>query len=248
METTTAAQRLELGTQRIADLFNFWFARSPGVGHRPFAAIIHWAINEATGFDSGILSRIRNNRQPRGAGLQHLDAFAAANRAIWMWQTQGEQAAIREYGPFSSWGVVPEWLSDAAWLPKPDDETQPLDLGDFANIQLGRLELPYLSGQMSAGQAKRANDRLAELLDDLAADNGWGPREAVQQFIQAYPPTDHARQYRLKELLMGEAFTQAELEMELAALAEMIRHVRGLKTYSPGDLQAELLSDRRLRS
>jgi hypothetical protein len=248
MESTTTAERLELGTQRLADLFNYWFARSPYVGHRPMAAIIHWSINEATGFDSGILSRIRNGKQARGAGLMHLDAFACANRAIWLFQTQGEQAAIREYGPFSSWGVQPEWPSNAIWLPKPDDETQPLDLGDFANLLAGRLELPYLSGQMSAGQAKRANDRLGELLDELAAEQGWGPREAITRFVEAYPPTDHARCHRLKELLMGEQFTQAELELELAALAEMIRQVRGVKGYGPGELQQELLSDRQLRS
>jgi hypothetical protein len=248
MEATTTAERQERGTQRLADLFNYWFARSPNVGHRPLASIIHWSIGEATGFDSGILSRIRNGKQARGAGLMHLDAFACANRAIWLWHTQGEQAAIQEFGPFSSWGVQPEWLQDAIWLPKADNDTQPLELGDFANLLAGRLDLPYLSGQMSAGQAKRANDRLAELLDELAAEQGWGPREAIKRFTEAYPPTDHARCHRLKELLMGEQLTQNELELELAALAEMIRQVRGIKSYGPGDLQAELLSDHPSRS
>lgn len=248
MEHTTTAERQERGTQSLAALFNYWFARSPNVGHRPLAAIIHWSINEATGFDSGILSRIRNGKQTRGAGLMHLDAFAQANRAIWVWHTQGEQAALREYGPFSSFGVQPEWLPDASWLPKADDPTQPLDLGDFANLLAGRLELPYLNGKLSAGQAKRANDRLAELLDNLAAEQGWGPREAMKRFAEAYPPTDHARVHRLRELLMGEQLSQAELELELAALAEMIRQVRGVTSYGPGDLQQELLSDPQLRS
>jgi hypothetical protein len=52
----------------------------------------------------------------------------------------------------------------------------------------------------------------------------------------------------LKELLMGEQFTQSELELELAAIAEMIRQVRGVTSYGPGELQQELLSDRHLRS
>jgi hypothetical protein len=39
-----------------------------------------------------------------------------------------------------------------------------------------------------------------------------------------------------------------EQESELAALAEMVRQVRGLETFTPAQLQAELLTDRRLRS
>jgi hypothetical protein len=47
---------------------------------------------------------------------------------------------------------------------------------------------------------------------------------------------------------MGEPLSHKELESELAALAEMVRVVRGLESFTPAQLQAELLSDRRLRS
>jgi hypothetical protein len=40
-------------------------------------------------------------------------------------------------------------------------------------------------------------------------------------------------------------FTASELELEAAALAEMFREIRGVESYTPADLQAELLSARR---
>jgi hypothetical protein len=88
-----------------------------------------------------------------------------------------------------------------------------------------------------------------DLLDDLAAEQGWGPREALREFLAAYPASSsNVRQARLKELLMGEPLSHKELESELAALAEMVRQVRRLDTFTPAQLQAELLTDRRLRS
>jgi hypothetical protein len=242
MEPLTSTERMERGTQQLAALLNHWLSRG-SLSHDKLAAIIHWAIGETSGFDGGTLSRIRNGKQTRGAGLRHLDGIAEANRAIWVWQQEGEAAAIKEFGNYSSWHVRPEWVTDAIWLPQPADATKPLDLGDLAMLLVGRLQLPYLNGQISAGQAKRMNDRLAELLDGIATDRGWGPREAIRQFLEAYPPEDRARQHRLRELLMGEQLTQADLEVELAALAEMIRRVRGVNTFGPAELQAELLSD-----
>jgi hypothetical protein len=247
MEREHSEQRMDRGVQQLAAALTYWLAHS--LSQDKLAALLHWAYGETSGFDGGTFSRIKNGKQARGAGLRHLDGLAETNRAIWTWQTQGEREAIKEFGLFSEHGVQPEWVADTIWLPKPYDESRPLDLGDLANLLMGRLELPYVGGKLTQGQARRANDRLIDLLDDLAAEHGWGPREALKEFLAAYPAAStNTRQARLKELLMGEPLSHKELESELAALAEMIRQVRGLETFTPAALQAELLTDRRLRS
>jgi hypothetical protein len=243
-QTPTASERTARGVQSLAALMNYWLAP---VSHDKLAAILRWAYGEPTGLDGGSLSRIRNGKQTRGAGIRHLDAFAEANRAIWLWHSAGPEAAIKAFGPHSSWEVQAEWLDDAIWLPKTDDPSQPLDLGDLARLLMDRLELPYLGPQMlSPAKLQRMSQRLCELLDDEAADQGWGPREAVARFTAAYPCRDPGRQRKLRDLVTGAAeLTASELELELAALAEMIRSIRGMESCSPADLQQELLSARR---
>jgi hypothetical protein len=242
--TTTASDRTARGVQSLAALMNYWLTTS---SHDKLAAILRWGYGESTGLDGGALSRIRNGKQQRGAGLRHLDAFAEANRAIWLWHTAGPEAAIKEFGPHSTWEVRAEWLDDAIWLPKPDDPTRPLDLGDLAMLLMDRLELPYLGPQMlSPAKLGRMSQRLTELIESEAAEQGWGPREAVARFAAAYPCRDPARQRKMRDLVTGVSeLTASELELEAAALAEMFRTIRGLDSYSPADLQAELLSARR---
>ena len=237
----TVAERTARGVQSLAALMNFWLAPS---SHDKLAAILRWGYGEPTGLDGGALSRIRNGKQARGAGMRHLDAFAEANRAIWTWHTAGPEAAIQAFGPHSSWEVKAEWLDDAIWLPKPDDATKPLDLGDLSMLLMDRLELPYLGPQLlSPGKLVAMSQRLCEVLDEEAAEQGWGPREAVARFAAAYPSRDPARQRKLRDLVTGAVeLTAAELELETAALAEMFRTIRGLESYSPADLQAELSS------
>lgn len=183
----------------------------------------------------------------RGAGLRHLDAFSEGNRAIWTWHTAGPEAAIKQFGPHSTWKVKPEWVDAAIWLPKADDPTMPLDLGDLAMLLMDRLDLPYLGPQLlSPAKLQRMGQRVAELLDDEAAAQGWGPREAVSRFLAAYPSRDPVRQRKLRDLVTGASeLTSTELEMETAALAEMFRSIRDLESYTPADLQQELMSVRR---
>lgn len=240
----TASERTARGVASLAALMNYWLAPS---SHDKLAAILRWAYGESTGLDGGALSRIRNGKQSRGAGLRHLDAFAEANRALWTWHVAGPEAAIKEFGPHSSWDVKAEWLDDAIWLPKPDDAARPLDLGDLAMLLMDRLELDYLGPQMlSPAKLLQMNQRLSELIEDTASEQGWGPREAVARFAAAYPCRDPSRQRKLRDLVTGQGdLTTAELELEMPALADMIRSVRGLDSYTPADLQSELLSARR---
>lgn len=240
-----AKARGERGVQALGQLVTYWLAP---VTHSQLSAILEWAYGEPTGLTAGVLSRIRNVNQQRGAGLKHLDAMAEANRAIWVWHTYGPDSAINEFGPYSSWGVREEWLDAAVWLHKADDPQRPLDLGDLARLLVGRLELPYLGpALMSPAESTHAIRRLSDLLEGLAAQQGWGPREAMAQFLEAYPNQDRGRRHLLRDVVLGTAeLSPGDLELELAAIAEMIRVLRDLKpgTYGPAELRAELLSDR----
>ena len=239
----TATERADRGVQTLASLMNYWLATT---SHDKLAAILKWANRGPTGLDGGSLSRIRNAKNSRGPGIKHLDAMAEANRAIWMWK-RDPQAAIRAFGPHSSFGVKAEWLDEICWLAAPDpNEDQPLDLGDLAMLLMSRLELPYLGAQLLAPmKLSRMTERFAQLLEDESTERNWGPREAVQKFLAAYPSEDPGRQRKLKDMLMGGEISGTELEMELAAFAEMLRLVRGLDSFTPADLQDELLSARR---
>ena len=242
MEHEPSEIRIERGVQRLAAAMKYWLAHN--LSQDKLARITRWAYGETSGFDGGAFSRIQNGTQQRGAGIRHLDAIAEANRAIWTWQTKGEAEAIRQFGLHSNYGVSPELLNAVIWLPKPADPIRPLDLGDLANVLMGRLELPYVAERLSQREARRASERLIELLDELADQRGWKALEAVREYLAAYPGGTRVRIARMKEMLMGEPLTQSELELELAALAEMIRQVRGVEAFSPAQLQEELLSAR----
>ena len=240
-DTTSASERIKRGVAALASLMNHWLASS---SHDKLAAILRWAYGGPTGLDGGALSRIRNGKQARGAGLKHLDAMAEANRAIWTWHAVGPEAAIREFGPLSSWDVRAEWLDEINWLPSPTDPTQPMGLGDLAMLLMGRIELEYLGDPLlSPGKLTRMSERLPDLLEDLGHDQGWRHREALAKFGEAYPSKDPARHRKLRNIMNGDAYlTGAELELEIPALAEMVRSIRGLEVFTSAELKAELLS------
>jgi len=242
MQSLNYADRHGRGITALARLLTYWLSRSD-LSYLEFSAILSWGFKERSPLDKTTLSRLRNEKAVHGAGLRHLDAMAEGNQAIWCWHCQGPEIALQTYGPFSSWGVERKWIEQAIWLPKDEDNEQPLDLGDFALLLCGRLDLPYVTATMlSPGQAVQVNDQLPDFLDRLAKERNWGLREAVSAFLAAYPATDRARQHRLKELLLGEHRLNAtELEGELAALAEMVRRIRQLEAYGPAELRSELL-------
>lgn len=244
-----ATERHEQGVATLAAMMNHWLGRS-GLSHDQLVAIAAWAMGEPSPIDAAVISRVRNGRQARGASWKHLDALASANRAIWLWQTKGQGEAWAVFGPHSGWGIRDQWLDDATWLPHPDRPAEPLAFSDMADVVAGYLELPYLgTTQLSPADHRKMNEALAHLLEQVIADNGWGPREGIRRLVEAYPVADAARQRRLRALITGDLqLTRQELEAELHALAEMMRVVRELKegSYGPAELQRELLSGRRL--
>ena len=241
-----ATDRHDRGVRALAALINHWLGRS-NLSHDHLCALASWGLGESGIIDSAVISRVRNCRQVKGASFRHLDAFSAANQAIYLWQVRGQAEAWDRLGPHTGWGVREEWLSKACWLPHPDD-SEPLNFGDWAELLAGYLELPYLSTtDLSPADARHASEALAALLEGIAAEHGWGPRQAVQQLLQRYPVADGARQQRLRALIVGDlTWGKDELETELQAVAELIRQVRELDHYGPDDLQRELLSVPRL--
>jgi hypothetical protein len=240
-----ASIRHENGVRHLSAMVNYWLSQS-GLSYEQLLAIASWGLNEQGMLDKGTLSRIRTGSRAYGASLRHLDAMAAANVAIWLWQTKGEREAHRILGPHSGWGVDEEWLSTASWLPHPDHPNEPLELPDLAELLAGYLDLPYVGpAPLSAKDARAASGALAQLLDELCAARGWGAMAGLRNLMEAYPVNDRGRQQRMRRVITGEVVLSAEqLEGELHALAEMIRVAKGLKAgeYGPGELQAELMT------
>jgi hypothetical protein len=243
-----ASIRHENGVRHLSAMVDFWLTRS-GLSYEQLLAIASWGLNEQGLLDKGTLSRIRKGSRIYGASLRHLDAMAAANRAIWLWQVKGQQHAHRILGPHTGWGVADEWLDSGAWLPHPDHPNEPLELGDLAKLLVGYLDLPYVGpAPLSAKDARLASSELGQLLDRLCAERGWGAMAGLKNLLQAYPVGDRGRQQRMRRVITGEQLLSGdELEGELHALAEMIRVARGLKPgeYGPGELQAELMTGSR---
>lgn len=235
-----ATERHEQGLLDLAALVSHWIGRSRFTFNQ-LVAICAWGIGEEM-MDKTVLHRIKRGSHARGPSIKHLDALAAGNRAIWLWQTSGERGAWAELGPHSSWGVKSEWLDGAIWLPKADAADQPLDFADFAEVLAGYGDLPYLTTtSLSQAGARKLSQALPDLLNALAIDRAWEPREAIGHLLAAYPVTDPARQRRLKQVLYdGALLSREEMEGELHALAEMIRQLRELRQYGPADLQREL--------
>jgi|688.fasta_scaffold128559_2 hypothetical protein len=240
-----ATIRHENGVRHLSSLLNYWLTRS-GLSYEQLLLIADWGLNERGMLDKGTLSRIKSGSRTRGASWRHLDAMAAANQAIWLWQVKGSEYAHRKLGPHTGWGVQDKWLDSAAWLPHPDHPNEPLEFADMAEVLAGYLDLPYLgAAPMTATDARLASGALAQLLDRICGERNWGPMVGARNLMQAYPVGDRGRQQRMRRVIAGEHVLSAdELEGELHALAEMIRIIRRLKPglYGPRELRDELMS------
>jgi hypothetical protein len=233
----TQHDRQAKGAAQLASLIGYWMKRS-GLSQRQFTSVLDWGLRERCTLHNSGISRIINGQQPRGAGLKHLDALAQGNEVIWAWHVLGKDAALKRHGPFSSWGVEEQWIERAVWMPRPDDDREPLDLGDFAMVTAGRMLLPYLDQE---GHAQRLTEALLGLLEGIRSEHGWNTKEMAQQMVVAYPSGEGKRQQWLKALLVGDAQLEYQgLDQQLSGLAEMVRRIRGLETYGPTELELEL--------
>lgn len=239
------SKRHEQGRSYLASLVNYWLRRSE-LSHENLARIADWGCGEAGLLGASQVSHIRNRNLARGISARNLEGMAGANLAIWLWATKGEAGAKQRLGSHTSWKVESEWLDGAIWLPAPEHDTEPLTFGDFAELSVGLLTLPYLEQvALSPSEGVELSQRLSELLNALAG--GGTPAEGIARVQKAYPITDPVRQRRLRDLLLGEHWTREELEEELFALAVAVNTLRCLPegSYKPADLHAELSAHRR---
>jgi hypothetical protein len=223
-------------------MIRYWLDHAQ-LSYEQFLAIVDWGMNERGFLDKGTLSRLRAGFRSRGASWRHLDAMAAANHAIWLWQIEGQQKAWVKLGPPGAWGVQDEWLNKAFWLPHPDRPNEPLEFADMAKVLTGYIDLPYLAPMIDDLQASNA---LTKLLERICTEHGWGALTGVRKLLNAYPAAGRDRQQWLMKIITGEqVLSPNELELELSALAEMIRVVKGLNpgSYGSTELRAELASD-----
>ena len=206
--------------------------------------IASWGLNEPASLDQGLVSRIVNARHREGAGLRALISLEALNKVLHVWRTAGREEAWAQFGPPAPWGVRAEWLEEAIWLPHPDNPERPLELCDFVDILVGRLDLPYLgTARMISSDPNQLGEAVSELLNDVALKAGLGPREAMRAILTSYPPSSLDRRERLQAVVLGEAVLTAEdLDDELLAIAEVVRTLRRLPVgqYGPAELTAEL--------
>lgn len=238
----TPSDLLERGRQLSRAMLRHWQERGRVIGAE-IHAISSWGLGETSVLTAVALSKILAGT--RSVDVKVMLAFDGWNRVVFTWQTQGQDAAVREFGPFTPWGVRPEWMDAAAWLPLPEDPATPLELPDFLDVLVGRLPLPYLgSAALLLTDNRQLSERLSQILNDAIAASGLTPRDAFRVLLAGYPVTDPARQQRLHRLILeGETMTRDELREELFAIAEALRTIRALPvgSYGPEELQAELL-------
>jgi hypothetical protein len=237
------AQRLEQGDHWIRETLSYWLARSNWT-NRQMASIAAWGLGEPGALGHSIINRIINRKL--SPSIKSLIGMEALNRAIWLWQVKGHEAAVIELGWPAGYGVQDAWLNGAIWLPVPDESDHPLDLADFVNVLVGRLELPYLGQRLLLSSARLSLSlQLPDLLEATIVAAGLPPMTGVRQLLAAYPAADEDRRERFRSVILGEVqLTRDELQDELLAIAEAVRTLRGLPlgTYGPAELLAELLA------
>lgn len=239
----TLAQKLERGEHWIRETVAYWIAANR-CSLREMAAMASWGLGERVSFSHSSLSRISNGKL--GINLPSLIALEALNRALWLWHATGPEKARAEIGPPSAYGLTDQALDGSIWLPVPDQEQLPLDLGDLCDVWAGRLELPYLGHRLILpAQSPTVTDQLPRLLDATIIAADLSPMAGVRQLLAAYPAADEARRERFQAVILGQVqLTREELQSELLAIAEAVRVMRGLPLgrYGPAELLAELLA------
>lgn len=239
------AKRMTYGRAHFASVINWWLNRSD-YSQSQIGAIADWAVGQDNWLISSQISHLRNNhvRQP---SFINLEAMANANELLASWHLEGARATFHRYGPYESSVLSEELLDRGIWLKHPQTE-EPLSFEGFCSLFVGRLKLPYANTvNLSGHDARRLSEELGVLLDDLAAETGLSPRDAITKVLSHYPVDDPARVRRLRAVLLGtEVFSQQQVETELYAISELVAGLRGLPEgqYGPQELYAELTRHR----
>lgn len=241
-----AVDRHQRGKAHLASVLNHWIMRS-GLTTRQLSRIADWGLDHSGWLSDGKISHLRRNAFGREIPTRYLDACGCANEAIWLWQTQGEHAAISRLGPLTKNRVRAEWLDRAIWLAHPDYPTEPLRPADWFDIATGYLNLPCVTSPILApNEGPQLTDELCRLLLGLVSTES--PRDQVRHLVRLYPIADRERRDRFASVLIGAtSYDSAEIEAELCGLAGVVAGLRGLTAsdYGPIELYEELSRDRR---
>lgn len=153
METNQKpSARISQGIITISNLVNYWIEKS-SLTHREFISISSWGLGEESFLSKSDLSRGLNHKLSRGFSMKSLLALEAANAALFRWHTAGEENAVKELGSYRDYGVKESILDSAIWLPHPSSEENlktvecPLSFSGLCEIQIGILEVPYITGE-----------------------------------------------------------------------------------------------------
>jgi len=239
------AKRMASGRAHFASVLNWWMARC-NYSHAQIGAMADWALAQDGWLISSQISHLRNNhvRQP---SFINLEALGAVNQVLHLWHTEGPREVFHRHGPFGDPILTEELLDRGQWLKHPKTD-HPLDFAGFCELFVGRISLPYASSvNLSGHEARRLSEELGILLDQLADETGLSPRDAITEVLRHYPVDDKARVARLRAVLLGmEVFSQAQVEVELFAISELVAGLRGLPegSYGPQELFAELTKHR----
>jgi hypothetical protein len=235
--------QMDRGRSALAQLLTYWL-RTSGLAARNLELLTDWAVGERGWLGNDKITRIRQAEQQRGAGLRQLVAMGEVNQALHLVDTKGVPAAVARYGPFSGWGVKPEWLEGRRWLPADDDPAQPLLFEDFACVMTGQLQLPYLAGAaLPPAPPDRLSVALSDLLNEAMTQRGLNARDGLRELMAAYSAKERGRRSQLQDLILGAtSWDRDQIEAELCAVAEALRLMRGLPVgaYGPGHLAQEL--------
>jgi hypothetical protein len=240
-------RRHAAGRQHLAAVLNWWFGRG-SLSLRRVGIICDWVTAEKNLLPHSQLSHLRNSNI-RSPGLPNLDAISQVNQALWRWHVHGASDCLKHYGPHRPNGIEDNWLDDAVWLHHPDFPSEPLNLGDFAEIACGYLTLPYVGAiNLSPSEARDLSQRLAHLLEQLAVEQGAGIRAGIATVLDAYPVSDPKRRERLADVILGRTdYGEDDLRDELWDLAVTVATLRGEEpsSFGPTALHLELSSTRR---
>ncbi|WP_156796714.1 hypothetical protein [Cyanobium sp. PCC 7001] len=235
------------GKEHLASVLNWWLGRS-GLSIRRLSALADWACGEDGILIHSQVSHLRNGNIKK-PGLTNLDSFYEINVAIYRWQVEGASECHRLYGPHKPFGIDDAWLDDSTWLHHPERHKEPLRFGDWAELAVGLLQLPYVGDlNLSPSEARDLSERLATMLDDLACATGLGIRSGLDAVLAAYPAKDPGRRKKLRAVITGQAnYEVDELGIELADIAIAVAALRRKppKSITASSLHAELMATRR---
>lgn len=237
----TIEERYDDSRMHTAAAVDLWLRRS-SLSHAEASALAGWVCGGDTWLQTSQLSFLRNGKMARPQ-LKLFEGLAAATEACWRWSTQGPEACRRLWGPLPR-PLTPARMAETTFLWHPDhpEGQEPLRFRDWCELFAGYLRLPYVDSddRITAGNAQRISDQLAQYLENWLMESGLGLRGGFAELVRLYPDSDARRIEKLRQVVSGLAsFDADELEDGRLALSELLSQLSG-EAIQPDSLPAWL--------